>query len=76
MEELQDEIHKKTVVRVVYYVSEEAIIEKIGSEYIPLVNGGTEKGPRVPMILVGNKSDLQPGSSLEDVLPAHHEPVP
>ncbi|XP_032957928.1 mitochondrial Rho GTPase 2 isoform X1 [Rhinolophus ferrumequinum] len=69
VEELQDEIHKANVVCVVYDVSEEATIEKIRTKWIPLVNGGTERGPRVPIILVGNKSDLRPGSSMEAVLP-------
>ncbi|XP_003790796.1 mitochondrial Rho GTPase 2 isoform X3 [Otolemur garnettii] len=68
-EELQDEIHKANVVCVVYDVSEEATIEKIRTKWIPLVNGRTEKGSRVPIILVGNKSDLRPGSSVEAVLP-------
>ncbi|XP_004438288.1 PREDICTED: mitochondrial Rho GTPase 2 [Ceratotherium simum simum] len=68
VEELQDEILKANVVCVVYDVSEEATIEKIRTKWIPLVNGGTEK-PRVPIILVGNKSDLRPGSSMEAVLP-------
>nr|XP_051698153.1 mitochondrial Rho GTPase 2 isoform X1 [Oryctolagus cuniculus] len=67
--ELQDEIRKANVVCVVYDVSEEATIEKIRTKWIPLVNGGTEAGRRVPIILVGNKSDLRPGSSLEAVLP-------
>lgn len=57
------------MVCVVYDVSEEATIEKIRTKWIPLVNGGTEAGRRVPIILVGNKSDLRPGSSLEAVLP-------
>ncbi|XP_037013071.2 mitochondrial Rho GTPase 2 isoform X3 [Artibeus jamaicensis] len=69
VEELQDEIHKANVVCVVYDVSKEVTIEKIRTKWIPLVNGGTEKGPRVPIILVGNKSDLRPGSSMEAVLP-------
>ncbi|XP_053410566.1 mitochondrial Rho GTPase 2 isoform X4 [Nycticebus coucang] len=68
-EELQDEIHKANVVCVVYDVSKEATIEKIRTKWIPLVNGRTEKGPRVPIILVGNKSDLRSGSSVEAVLP-------
>ncbi|XP_016045860.1 mitochondrial Rho GTPase 2 isoform X2 [Erinaceus europaeus] len=68
-EELQDEIHKANVVCVVYDVSEEATIEKIRTKWIPLVNGDTEREPRVPIILVGNKSDLRPGSSIEAVLP-------
>ncbi|XP_064218346.1 mitochondrial Rho GTPase 2 isoform X1 [Aotus nancymaae] len=68
-EELQEEIHKANVVCVVYDVSEEATIEKIRTKWIPLVNGGTTRGPRVPIILVGNKSDLRSGSSMEAVLP-------
>uniref|UniRef100_A0A8C5L6A8 Miro domain-containing protein n=1 Tax=Jaculus jaculus TaxID=51337 RepID=A0A8C5L6A8_JACJA len=52
-EELQEEIHKANVVCVVYDVSEE-----IRTKWIPLVNGRTTAGPRLPIILVGNKSDL------------------
>lgn len=69
VEELQDEIHKANVVCVVYDVSEEDTIEKIRTKWIPLVNGETKTGPRIPIILVGNKSDLRPGSSMEAVLP-------
>ncbi|XP_057603863.1 mitochondrial Rho GTPase 2 isoform X1 [Hippopotamus amphibius kiboko] len=69
VEELQDEIHKANVVCVVYDVSEEATIEKIRTRWIPLVNGDTKREPRVPIILVGNKSDLRPGGSMEAVLP-------
>ncbi|XP_007955647.1 mitochondrial Rho GTPase 2 [Orycteropus afer afer] len=68
-EELQEEIRKANVVCVVYDVSEQATIEKIRTKWIPLVNGRTEEGPRVPIILVGNKSDLRPGGSVEAVLP-------
>nr|XP_044985984.1 mitochondrial Rho GTPase 2 isoform X3 [Jaculus jaculus] len=68
-EELQEEIHKANVVCVVYDVSEEATIEKIRTKWIPLVNGRTTAGPRLPIILVGNKSDLRPGSTMEAVLP-------
>ncbi|XP_019363139.1 PREDICTED: mitochondrial Rho GTPase 2 isoform X3 [Gavialis gangeticus] len=68
-EELQEEIAKANVVCVVYDVTKEATIEKIRTKWIPLVNGGVEKGSRIPIILVGNKSDLQPGSSMEIILP-------
>ncbi|XP_065749504.1 mitochondrial Rho GTPase 2 isoform X6 [Phocoena phocoena] len=44
-------------------------IHKIRTKWIPLVNGDTKRGPRVPIILVGNKSDLRPGGSMEAVLP-------
>ncbi|XP_040604297.1 mitochondrial Rho GTPase 2 isoform X1 [Mesocricetus auratus] len=44
-------------------------IHKIRTKWIPLVNGRTATGPRLPIILVGNKSDLRPGSTMEAVLP-------
>ncbi|XP_043312648.1 mitochondrial Rho GTPase 2 isoform X3 [Cervus elaphus] len=69
VEELQGEIDKADVVCVVYDVSEEATVEKIRTKWIPLVNGDTKRGPRVPIILVGNKADLRPGGSMEAVLP-------
>ncbi|XP_037766456.1 mitochondrial Rho GTPase 2 isoform X1 [Chelonia mydas] len=68
-DELQEEIAKANVVCVVYDVTVEATIEKIRTKWIPLVNGGVEKGSRIPIILVGNKSDLQSGSSMEIILP-------
>ncbi|XP_061847937.1 mitochondrial Rho GTPase 2 isoform X2 [Colius striatus] len=68
-DELQEEISKANVVCVVYDVTQEATIEKIRSKWIPMVNGGLEKGSRIPIILVGNKSDLQVGSSMDVILP-------
>ncbi|XP_032303605.1 mitochondrial Rho GTPase 2 isoform X5 [Coturnix japonica] len=68
-DELQEEIAKANVVCVVYDVTKEATIEKIRTKWIPMVNGGAEKGARIPIILVGNKSDLQMGSSMEVILP-------
>ncbi|XP_067881951.1 mitochondrial Rho GTPase 2-like isoform X1 [Heterodontus francisci] len=68
-DELQDEINRANVVCVVYDVNKESTIEKIQSKWIPLVNGSTEKGNRIPVILVGNKSDLQGASSMETILP-------
>ncbi|NWQ78395.1 MIRO2 GTPase, partial [Columbina picui] len=68
-DELQEEIAKANVVCVVYDVTKEATIEKIRTKWIPMVNGGVEKGSRIPIILVGNKSDLQVGSSMDVILP-------
>ncbi|XP_054067048.1 mitochondrial Rho GTPase 2 isoform X4 [Rissa tridactyla] len=68
-DELQEEIAKANVVCVVYDVTKEATIEKIRTKWIPMVNGGVEKGSRIPIILVGNKSDLQMGSSMDVILP-------
>uniref|UniRef100_A0A3B4GIE1 Mitochondrial Rho GTPase n=1 Tax=Pundamilia nyererei TaxID=303518 RepID=A0A3B4GIE1_9CICH len=57
------------VVCVVYDVTNEDTIDKIKTKWIPLVNGDAEKGNKVPIILVGNKSDLRCGSSMETILP-------
>ncbi|XP_029107916.1 mitochondrial Rho GTPase 2 isoform X2 [Scleropages formosus] len=53
----------------VYDVTKEDTIEKIRTKWIPLVNGGVERGNKVPIILVGNKSDLCSSSSMESILP-------
>uniref|UniRef100_A0A4W4ED16 Mitochondrial Rho GTPase n=1 Tax=Electrophorus electricus TaxID=8005 RepID=A0A4W4ED16_ELEEL len=61
--------HIANVVCVVYDVTQEETIDKIRTKWIPLVNGGAEKGSKIPIILVGNKSDLRSGSSMETILP-------
>ncbi|KAG7459778.1 hypothetical protein MATL_G00214280 [Megalops atlanticus] len=68
-EVLREEIVKANVVCVVYDVTQEDTIEKIRTKWIPLVNGGVEKANKLPIILVGNKSDLRSGSSMESILP-------
>ncbi|TRY93034.1 hypothetical protein DNTS_025164 [Danionella cerebrum] len=68
-EVLREEIVKANVVCVVYDVAQEETIEKIRTKWIPLVNGNAEKGRKIPIILVGNKSDLRSGSSMETILP-------
>lgn len=57
------------MVCVVYDVSEEATIEKIQTSWILLVNGRTVSEPGLPIILIGNKSHLLPGSTIEAILP-------
>ncbi|KAI7792918.1 mitochondrial Rho GTPase 2 [Triplophysa rosa] len=68
-EVLREEIVKANVVCVVYDVTQEETIDKIRTKWIPLVNEGAEKGSKIPIILVGNKSDLRSGSSMETILP-------
>lgn len=68
-DELREEIAKANVVCIVYDVSEPGTIEQIACKWIPLVNGLAERNSRLPIILVGNKSDLQCGSSMESILP-------
>ncbi|XP_036408265.1 mitochondrial Rho GTPase 2-like [Megalops cyprinoides] len=68
-EVLREEIVKANVVCVVYDITQEDTIEKIRTKWIPLVNGGVEKANKLPIILVGNKSDLRSGSAMESILP-------
>ncbi|XP_069762084.1 mitochondrial Rho GTPase 2-like isoform X3 [Narcine bancroftii] len=68
-DELQDELDRAHVVCVVYDVNQENTIEKIPSKWIPLINSNCERENRIPVILVGNKSDLQGTSSMEMILP-------
>ncbi|ELW61782.1 Mitochondrial Rho GTPase 1 [Tupaia chinensis] len=49
-------------------VSEE-FPEEVTSRWIPLINERTDKDSRLPLILVGNKSDLVEYSSMETILP-------
>ncbi|XP_045061170.1 mitochondrial Rho GTPase 1-A-like isoform X2 [Coregonus clupeaformis] len=53
----------------VYAVNNKESIEKVTSHWIPLINDNTDKDSRVPVILVGNKSDLVEHSSMETILP-------
>ncbi|KAM4524542.1 mitochondrial Rho GTPase 2 [Odontesthes bonariensis] len=68
-EVLRDEIIKANVVCVVYDVTNEDTIDMIKTKWIPFINGDAEKGNKIPIILVGNKSDLRSGSSMETILP-------
>uniref|UniRef100_A0A8C0KUY4 Mitochondrial Rho GTPase n=1 Tax=Canis lupus dingo TaxID=286419 RepID=A0A8C0KUY4_CANLU len=43
--------------------------EAVTSRWIPLINERTDKDSRLPLILVGNKSDLVEYSSMETILP-------
>uniref|UniRef100_A0A8C2CUU3 Ras homolog family member T1 n=1 Tax=Cyprinus carpio TaxID=7962 RepID=A0A8C2CUU3_CYPCA len=68
-EQLYQEISKPNVICIVYSVNNKKSIEKVTSHWIPLINERTDKDSRVPLILVGNKSDLVEHSSMETVLP-------
>ncbi|XP_073809167.1 mitochondrial Rho GTPase 1b isoform X4 [Danio rerio] len=68
-EQLFQEISKANVICIVYSVNNQKSIEKVTSHWIPLINERTDKDSRVPLILVGNKSDLVEHSSMETVLP-------
>ncbi|KAK7929946.1 hypothetical protein WMY93_006341 [Mugilogobius chulae] len=50
-------------------LSNKKSIEKVTSHWIPLITENTDKDSRVPLILVGNKSDLVEHSSMETILP-------
>ncbi|MFT7797751.1 mitochondrial Rho GTPase 1-A-like isoform X1 [Arapaima gigas] len=68
-EQLFQEISKANVICIVYAVNNKKSIEKVTSHWIPLVSERTDKDNRVPLILVGNKSDLVEHSSMETILP-------
>ncbi|XP_043923985.1 mitochondrial Rho GTPase 1 isoform X2 [Protopterus annectens] len=68
-EQLDQEISKANVICIVYAVNNKNSIEKVTSRWIPLISERTDKDNRVPLILVGNKSDLVDHSSMETVLP-------
>uniref|UniRef100_A0A8C4T008 Mitochondrial Rho GTPase n=1 Tax=Erpetoichthys calabaricus TaxID=27687 RepID=A0A8C4T008_ERPCA len=68
-EQLSQEISKANVICIVYAVNNKASIEKVTSRWIPLISDRTDKDSRVPLILVGNKSDLVEHSSMETILP-------
>ncbi|KAI5613772.1 mitochondrial Rho GTPase 1 [Silurus asotus] len=67
-EQLDQEISKANVICIVYAVNNRKSLEKVTSHWIPLINERTDKDSRVPLILVGNKSDLVEQSSMENVL--------
>ncbi|XP_053355239.1 mitochondrial Rho GTPase 1b [Clarias gariepinus] len=67
-EQLYQEISKANVICIVYAVNNRKSLEKVTSHWIPLINERTDKDSRVPLILVGNKSDLVEQSSMEAVL--------
>ncbi|KTG40202.1 hypothetical protein cypCar_00007853 [Cyprinus carpio] len=68
-EQLYQEISKANVICIVYSVNNKKSIEKVTSHWIPLISERTDKDSRVPLILVGNKSDLVEHSSMETILP-------
>ncbi|XP_035516397.1 mitochondrial Rho GTPase 1b isoform X3 [Morone saxatilis] len=68
-EQLFQEISKANVICIVYSVNNKKSIEKVTSHWIPLITENTDKDSRVPLILVGNKSDLVEHSSMETILP-------
>ncbi|XP_078257580.1 mitochondrial Rho GTPase 1 isoform X4 [Rhinoraja longicauda] len=68
-EQLHNEISKANVICIVYAVNNRYSIDKVTSRWIPLINDRTDKDSRMPLILVGNKSDLVEHSSMEAILP-------
>ncbi|CAH3190659.1 unnamed protein product [Porites evermanni] len=67
---LVDEIIKANVVCVVYDVTSEDSLERITSYWLPLIRQACEEDSTAkPVIIVGNKSDLFDGSTMDTVLP-------
>ncbi|KAM4691699.1 LOW QUALITY PROTEIN: mitochondrial Rho GTPase 1 [Rhinophrynus dorsalis] len=68
-EQLYHEISRANVICIVYAVNNKNSIDKVTNHWIPLITERTDKDNRVPLILVGNKSDLLDYSSMETILP-------
>ncbi|XP_069604844.1 mitochondrial Rho GTPase 1 isoform X1 [Ranitomeya imitator] len=68
-EQLYNEISRANVICIVYAVNNKNSIDKVTNHWIPLINEQMDKDSRIPLILVGNKSDLLDYSSMETVLP-------
>ncbi|XP_009285950.1 PREDICTED: mitochondrial Rho GTPase 1 isoform X1 [Aptenodytes forsteri] len=68
-EQLYHEISQANVICIVYAVNNKNSIDKVTSRWIPLINERTDKDSRLPLIFVGNKSDLVEYSSMETILP-------
>ncbi|KGL80700.1 Mitochondrial Rho GTPase 1, partial [Tinamus guttatus] len=68
-EQLYHEISQANVICIVYAVNNKNSIDKVTSRWIPLISERTDKDSRLPLILVGNKSDLVEYSSMETILP-------
>lgn len=67
---LVDEIIKANVVCVVFDVTVDQSLERITSYWLPLVRQAAEEdGAAKPVIIVGNKSDLSDGSTIDTILP-------
>ncbi|XP_073245847.1 mitochondrial Rho GTPase 1-A-like isoform X2 [Porites lutea] len=67
---LVEEIIKANVVCVVYDVTSEDSLERITSYWLPLIRQACEEDSTAkPVIIVGNKSDLFDGSTMDTVLP-------
>ncbi|KAK3585182.1 hypothetical protein CHS0354_001817 [Potamilus streckersoni] len=68
-EALTDEVKKASVVCIVYAVDDEDSIEKITSNWLPFLRETLGEEHRVPVILVGNKTDLLDFSTMETMMP-------
>jgi len=66
---LHDEIHKASVVCIVYSVIDEDSIQRLTTYWLPFLRHTLGEEHRTPVILVGNKVDLTDIQTLESILP-------
>ncbi|KAH9502039.1 Mitochondrial Rho GTPase 2 [Dermatophagoides farinae] len=67
--ELYEELRRASVICIVYAIDNEMTIDKISTYWLPLIHQNLGENHNVPVILVGNKSDLVEYSSIDTVLP-------
>lgn len=67
--QLNQEICRASVICIVYSVEDDDTIERITTDWLPLIRDNLGEEHRTPVVLVGNKSDLVEYSSLDVILP-------
>ncbi|EDV19136.1 uncharacterized protein TRIADDRAFT_34083 [Trichoplax adhaerens] len=72
-EDLTHSLKRANVVCLVYAVNNEESIERITSYWLPFIESAVDPDSKLPIILVGNKSDLAEESSMRRILPIMNE---
>nr|XP_027204426.1 mitochondrial Rho GTPase 1-A-like [Dermatophagoides pteronyssinus] len=67
--DLYEELQRASVICIVYAIDNEVTIDKISTYWLPLIHQRLGENHSIPIILVGNKSDLVEYSSIDTVLP-------
>ena len=67
--DLYEELQRASVICIVYAIDNEITIDKISTYWLPLIHQRLGENHSIPIILVGNKSDLVEYSSIDTVLP-------
>ncbi|XP_019639604.1 PREDICTED: mitochondrial Rho GTPase 1-A-like [Branchiostoma belcheri] len=72
-DQLKDEILRANVVCIVYAVDNDYSVQMITQKWLPFIHETVGEDLRMPVLLVGNKSDLQEESSMESIIPVMNQ---